>query len=238
VEELEQGLRQKEAELAQAKAEFEQFLYAASHDLQEPLRMISGYANLLSKRYGNLLPPEGQEFVNFITDGAARMTRLIQDLVSYSRAGSTEIQKRPVNMMAIFQWVAMNLSADIRAAGAQVTADPLPEVEGDESQLVMMLQHLISNAIKFRGSEPLKVHVAVRELDDAYEFCVVDNGQGFAPEYAERVFAVFKRLHGRDYPGNGIGLAIVRRIVERHGGKTWASAEPGKGARFFFTLPR
>src|SRR5712692_584927 len=224
-------------ELERSNKELEQFAYVASHDLQEPLRMVSSYTELLERRYGDKLDDKGRTFINFAVDGAVRMQRLINDLLEFSRVSTRGKPMQPVDVNRVLGAVRINLSVAIQEANAQVTSDELPTVMADETQLVQLLQNLVGNAIKFRGSEPPHVHVSARVATTECVFAVRDNGIGIAPEYFERIFVIFQRLHARgEYPGTGIGLAVCRRIVERHGGRIWVESAPGQGSTFFFAL--
>ena len=225
-------------ELARSNAELEQFAYAASHDLREPLRMIHVFLQLLSQRYQGKLDKEADEFISFAVDGATRMQKLINDLLDYSRVGSRGMKLAPVESNAALEQALDNLGLAIAESGATVTHDPLPVVTADESQLVRLFQNLVANALKFHGPEPLKVHVGVERKKDEWLFSVQDNGIGIAPEHFERIFLIFKRVYSEsEYPGSGIGLAVCKKIVERHGGKIRVESAPGHGAKFVFSLP-
>jgi PAS domain S-box-containing protein len=227
-------------ELARSNAELQQFAYVASHDLQEPLRMIGSYTQLLERRYGDKLDSDAREFMGFIVDGATRMKQLIEDLLAYSRVGTRGKELRPVPAQAALDRALVNLRAAIESSGAQITHDALPEVNGDDTQLTQLFQNLVGNAIKFRKQdEPLRVHVGVQDAGDEWRFSVADNGIGIERQYFERIFMVFQRLHTRDeYPGTGIGLAICKKVVDRHGGRIWVESAQGKGSTFIFTLPK
>ncbi|MGB9624405.1 MAG: PAS domain S-box protein [Phycisphaerae bacterium] len=231
-------LRQTAADLARSNRDLEQFASVASHDLQEPLRTVAGYLQLLERRYKSRLDKEADEFIAFAVDGALRLKQLINDLLSYSRVGTRGRPFEAVDMNRVFADVVEGLGGVIRENGATVTSDPLPIVRGDPTQLSQLLQNLIANGIKFRRDDPPRVHVSAREVGTHWEFSVRDNGIGMAPEYFERVFVVFQRLHTQArYPGTGIGLAICKKIVDRHGGRIWVESEVGAGSTFFFTLP-
>jgi PAS domain S-box-containing protein len=227
-------------ELARSNAELQQFAYVASHDLQEPLRMIGSYTQLLERRYGDKLDREAREFMDFIVDGATRMKQLIEDLLAYSRVGTRGKELRPVQARETLDRALVNLRAAVEANGAEVTRDELPRVRADDTQLTQLFQNLIGNAIKFRKEqETPRIHVSAEESGDEWRFTVVDNGIGIEPQYFERIFMVFQRLHTRDeYPGTGIGLAICKKVVDRHGGRIWVESVQGKGSKFIFTLPK
>jgi len=225
-------------ELARSNTELEQFAYVASHDLQEPLRMMASFAQLLAERYKGELGSEADEFIDYIVDGAARMQRLINDLLSYSRVGRREREFTPIDCTAVVETVCENLRAAIEESGAVVITDALPVVMGDETQLVQLFQNLLGNAIKFRDEKPVLIYIGAERRGDEWLFRVRDNGIGIEPQYVERIFLIFQRLHGRSqYPGTGIGLAIAKKIVERHAGRIWVESEAGKGSTFYFTLP-
>ncbi len=225
-------------ELEHSNKELEQFAYVASHDLQEPLRMVSSYTELLERRYGDKLDDKAREFIGYAVDGAVRMQRLINDLLEFSRVSTRGKALQPVDVTRVLGTVRANLSVAIQDAGALVTNDDLPTVMADETQLVQLLQNLIGNAIKFRGRDRPHVHVGAQATATEWVFAVRDNGIGIAPEYFERIFVIFQRLHARDeYPGTGIGLAVCRRILDRHGGRIWVESEPGHGSTFYFALP-
>jgi PAS domain S-box-containing protein len=227
-------------ELARSNSELQQFAYVASHDLQEPLRMIGSYTQLLERRYADKLDPDAREFMEFIVDGATRMKQLIEDLLAYSRVGTRGKELRPVSAQAALDRALVNLRAAIESADAQVTHDALPDVSADDTQLTQLFQNLIGNAIKFkRPDDPIRVHVGMSDAGAEWRFSVSDNGIGIEPQYYERIFMVFQRLHTRDeYPGTGIGLAICKKVVDRHRGRIWVESAPGKGSTFHFTLPK
>jgi signal transduction histidine kinase len=224
-------------DLARSNKDLEQFAYVASHDLQEPLRIVSGYLQLIERRYKGKLAAEADEFITFAVDGAARMQSLIEDLLAYSRVGTQGRRFAPTDCEKVFERAVGNLGRAVADSGATVTHDPLPTVLADVTQLVQVFQNLIGNAIKFRGAEPPRIHVAARSQDGQWLFSVQDNGMGVEPQYAQRIFVLFQRLHPRDkYPGTGIGLSVCQRIIERHGGRIWVESKPGEGSTFHFTL--
>lgn len=232
-------LEEANAELARSNAELEQFAYVASHDLQEPLRMVSSFTQLLAKRYQSKLGADADDFIGYVVEGAVRMQQLINDLLAYSRVGRSGKGFAPADCSAVFAAVRANLRKTIEESGAKILVDPLPTVWAEESQLLQLFQNLIGNAIKFhKKDEPPRVHVGVSRQPDEWLFWVRDNGIGIEPQYTERIFFVFQRLHNRkEYPGTGIGLAVCKKVVERHGGRIWVESEPGKGSTFYFTLP-
>jgi light-regulated signal transduction histidine kinase (bacteriophytochrome) len=236
LEELTGRLR---AEQKSNNEELRQFAYTVSHDLREPIRMIASYTQLLERRYQAQLDDEGREFMRYILDAVQRMDRLLADLLSYSHQFRTTDQAlAPVDAEGALQGVLLNLEKPIRESAAEITYDPLPSLRVDFNQLSQLFKQLIANAITFRGTEPPKIHISSTEEDGFFALAVGDNGIGIDPRYHEQIFGIFKRLHGRDYPGTGIGLAICKRIVEQHGGKIWVESDNGKGATFRFTLPR
>lgn len=225
-------------ELARSNAELEQFAYVASHDLQEPLRMIASYTQLLARRYRGRLNADADEFMTYVIDGVARMQQLLKDLLAYSRAGTHGRTCEPTDCTAVLTSVLANLRLAIEESAAVVTYDALPTVMADPTQLAQLLQNLIGNAIKYRGPAPPRVHVSAVGQPGRWCFAVRDNGLGIDPQFAERIFVIFQRLHARhEYSGTGIGLAICKKIVERHGGQIWVDSAPGQGATFYFTLP-
>jgi len=225
-------------ELRQSNQELEQFAYVASHDLQEPLRMITGFTQLLAKQYGDRLDQKAKEYIGFAVDGAKRMQGLIEDLLTYSRVGSKGKAFVSTDCEAVLAKTLAGLHVGIQECDATVTHDPLPTVMGDELQLGQLFQNLLGNAIKYRNSEAPHVHVSCKQETEQWTFAVQDNGIGIEPQYRERIFQIFQRLHTREeYEGLGIGMAICKKIVERHGGQIWVESELGKGATFYFTMP-
>ena len=235
---LEQKVEARTDDLARSNADLQQFAYVASHDLQEPLRMVSSYTQLLARRYQGRLDADADEFIGYAVDGALRMQDLINDLLAFSRIGTNGNPVEMADVNAVFEGVVAGLRLTIENNDAAVTRDPLPTVRADASELVQILQNLIVNAIKFHGDDSPRVHVSAQRSGDEWLFSVRDNGIGIEPEYGDRIFGVFQRLHTRDkYPGTGIGLAICKKVVERHAGRIWVESEAGKGSVFYFTLP-
>jgi PAS domain S-box-containing protein len=234
----EKALIKNAEELARSNADLEQFAYVASHDLQEPLRMVALYAQLLAQRYRGQLDGDADEFIGYIVNGAQRLHQRINDLLDFSRVGSRGLAFEPTDCKAVLDRVLTDLQTALQDSGASVTHGPLPTVPADSLLLGQVFQNLIGNALKFRGAEPPRVHVSAELEGQQWVFSVRDNGIGIEREYAERIFVIFQRLHSNDaYPGTGIGLAICKRIVERHGGRIWVESEPRQGATFFFNLP-
>jgi PAS domain S-box-containing protein len=227
------------AELARSNKDLEQFAYVASHDLQEPLRMITGYLQLLAERYRGRLDEKADKYINYAVDGAQRMSGLIRDLLAFSRVNTRGEPLQQIPSQEAFDYALRNLEKSIETAGALVRHDRLPAVRADKTQLVQLFQNLIGNAIKFRSPDrPPEIHVTAQPDRGQWLFSVRDNGIGFEQQYEKKIFLIFQRLHERgQYAGTGIGLAICRRIVERHGGRIWATGELDKGATFFFTIP-
>jgi PAS domain S-box-containing protein len=234
----EAALSSQAEELARSNADLEQFAYVASHDLQEPLRMVASYTQLLSRRYSGKLDDDAEEFIGYAVDGVRRMQELINDLLAYSRVGTRGGDFGATELEPVVRRVLATLAPAIEESGAIVTCDPMPTIEGDPVQLGQLFQNLIGNALKFRGEDSPRVHIGAERGDEEWVFTVSDNGIGIAPEFVNRIWIIFQRLHSREeYPGTGIGLAICKKIVERHGGHISVESEPGKGSTFRFTIP-
>jgi PAS domain S-box-containing protein len=234
----EEALHQVADELKRSNEDLKQFASAASHDLQEPLRGIESFIRLLEKRYKGKLDQKADEYIDYVVNDVGRMQMLIKDLLEYSRISVKEKVVSPVNCSVVLEQALSNLRSAIEESSAEVTYDLLPAVMGDEAQLSRLFQNLIGNAIKFRSKEPLKVHISADREENAWIFAVRDNSIGIDPKQAERIFLIFQRLHSRhEYPGTGVGLAVCKKIVERHEGRIWIESEPEKGATFFFTIP-
>jgi light-regulated signal transduction histidine kinase (bacteriophytochrome) len=225
--------------LKRSNDELQQFAYVASHDLQEPLRMVASYTQLLAKRYSGKLDADADEFMAYAVDGANRMQRMIRDLLAYSRAGTEGKALREISSEKALQVALSNLQATIAESGAVVTHDPLPAIVTDDAQLVQVFQNLVANAIKYRSAETPRVHVsALKKGGQECVFSVRDNGLGIDPQYFEKIFVLFQRLHGqKEFQGTGIGLTICKKIVDRLGGRIWVKSQPGSGSTFLFALP-
>ena len=235
----EESLAKQAEALARSNVELERFAYVASHDLQEPMRTVRSFAQLLQRRCAGQLSGEAVEYLQFITDGVARMQTLINDLLAYSRVSSQGGAFAAADCSLIVRMVLDNLQATIQSHRAEVAVGPLPVVSGDATQLGQVFQNLIVNAIKFHGERPPRIDVSASEAGGEWVFAVRDNGIGIAPEYFERIFIIFQRLHTiEEYGGTGIGLAICKKIVERHGGRIWLESRPGEGSTFYFSIPR
>jgi light-regulated signal transduction histidine kinase (bacteriophytochrome) len=226
-------------DLKRSNAELEQFAYVASHDLQEPLRMVSSYLQLLSRRYQGKLDSDADEFIDFAVDGARRMQRLIEDLLAFSRIGTRGKPFEQVNANLALDKALANLTMTIEETSSKIMRSELPTLNADETQLVQLFQNLIVNGIKFhKTDETPKVEISAVQEGNEWKFAVQDNGIGIDLQFAERIFVIFQRLHPRtEYPGTGIGLAICKKIVERHGGRIWVESKPDAGATFYFTFP-
>lgn len=232
-------LAEQATELERSNAELEQFAYVASHDLQEPLRMVGSYTQLLERRYAAKLDEDAREFIRFAVDGVRRVRALIDDLLAYSRTGTRATEPGPTDVAAVLESVLQNLGPATEESGARVTHDPLPTIPADAGQVGQLLRNLIANALKFRREGmPPRVHVGVHRDGATCVLTVRDNGIGIAPEFRDRIVVVFQRLHSRDeYPGTGIGLAIRKKIVERHGGRIRVESTPGGGTTFHLSFP-
>ena len=231
-------LIQRTKELSRSNQELEQFAYVASHDLQEPLRMVASYTQLIAQRYQGKLDADADEFIGYAVDGATRMQAIINDLLVLSRVGTCNTAFARVDSKAALDKALANLRLVIGETGAQIVCAPLPALNADGSQLTQLLQNLIGNALKFRGAYSPRIEIGAEQQDGEWVFHVRDNGIGIAPEYFERIFLMFQRLHNkREYPGTGIGLTICKKIVERHSGRIWIESEPGKGTTFYFSIP-
>ena len=225
-------------ELERSNRDLEQFAYIASHDLQEPLRMVSSYVQLLARRYEDKLDKDADEFIDFTVDGVTRMQTLIDDLLAYSRIGTDDRPHTPVDCETVFTQVERTFEGIIAECAANVTRGRLPTIMGDATQITQLLQNLLGNAIKFRGDAAPRVHVSADRNGDLWRFSFQDNGIGIPPQHQQRIFEPFQRLHGRsEYPGTGIGLAICSKIAEQHEGRIWVESQAGTGTTVYFTLP-
>jgi light-regulated signal transduction histidine kinase (bacteriophytochrome) len=234
----EKALQETLKELKRSNAELEQFAYVASHDLQEPLRAVTGMVQLLQQRYQGQLDQRADVYINHAVEAASRMQTLINDLLAFSRVGRRGQPFAPVNTATCVQLALKNLEVAIRESRACITWDDLPTMAADSTQLSQLFQNLIGNSLKFRGEKEPQIHLSAVKVDKAWQFSVRDNGIGMEPQYFERIFQVFQRLHTRqEYPGTGIGLALCQKIVERHGGAMWVESQVGQGSTFYFTLP-
>jgi len=233
-----EALREVNRNLARANEDLNQFAYAASHDLQEPLRAITAFSELLIHGFEGNLPADSALYVQYITEGTTRMRELLADLLAYTRIGGGDVQAAgSVDMNTVYQKVVANLNAVIEETQALVSSEPLPSVAGIEAHFVQLLQNVISNALKYKSDAQPRVRLSAEQQDGAWRFAVKDNGIGIDPRYHKQIFRVFKRLHGRELPGTGMGLAICQRVVERYGGRIWVESQDGRGATFYFTLP-
>jgi light-regulated signal transduction histidine kinase (bacteriophytochrome) len=236
---VERALEDRTRDLERSNRDLAEFAYVASHDLQEPLRMVASYVQLLERRYKDKLDDDARDFINYAVDGAHRMQRLLSDLLTYSRAGSDAEPLQHVDLNSCVAAAIQNLDAAVREARATVRVeDSLPTIPGNESQLTQVFQNLIGNALKFKGTAAPVIRISAISKYRHVEVRVADNGIGLDPQHADRIFVIFQRLHERGkYPGNGLGLAICKKIVGRHGGRIWVESRPGHGATFIFTLP-
>jgi signal transduction histidine kinase len=238
VKERTQELSKSNIELKRSNKELKQFAYISSHDLQEPLRMVTSFTQLLERRYKGQLDNEADDYIEFIVEGAHRMKYLIDDLLAFSRLNTQAKELESVELENVIDDVLSNLSVTIKENKACITYDPLPTVNADKTQMMQVFQNLIANAIKFQGSNPPKIHISAHKDEKEWKFAVTDNGIGIDPEYQKQIFEVFKRLHTREeYPGSGIGLSVSQKIIRRHGGNIWVESELGKGSTFYFTIP-
>jgi PAS domain S-box-containing protein len=235
---VEEAVTKKVDGLARSNSDLEQFAYIASHDLQEPLRMVSSFMELLARKYKGQLDSDADEFISIAVDGANRMKQLLNDLLAFSRIGTKAQSLEATDFNEAFNRAIGNLPIMIREHNAIIESGPLPVLMAGREQMVQLLQHLLSNAIKFHGLSQPQIKISASHEDGHWLFSVRDNGIGIDPQNFERIFVVFQRVHGkRDYPGTGMGLAICKKIVEFHGGRIWVESEPGKGSTFFFTIP-
>jgi signal transduction histidine kinase len=235
---LERRVEQRTEALRRSNEDLQQFAYVASHDLQEPLRMVSSYTELLKRRYKGRLDADADQFIDYAVDGVKRMNTLIHDLLAYSRAGETPAEKlKQLNPEDTLKTVLENLQVTIDDVEATITYDPLPRVEYDPLRLSQLFQNLLTNAIKYRGDKKPVVHITAHNSNAETVFSVIDNGIGIDPRHTEEIFGIFKRLHGREYEGTGIGLAMCKKIVERYGGRIWVESRPGEGSTFSFSIP-
>ena len=228
-----------EEALFRSNNDLEQFAVTASHDLQEPLRKVASFCALLQEEYSQQLDKTGQEYLDFAIDGASRMSTLVQDLLRYSKIGSESSLNSDTDSEAAIELAIANLGKAIADSKADVTFDPLPDIVAEPREIAQLFQNLIGNAIKYRSDKPPEIHVSVKEVEDAWQFSVADNGIGIDPEFQERIFKIFQRLHSRnEHSGTGVGLAICKRIVDRLGGKIWMKPNSAQGSTFCFTVPK
>ncbi len=235
--ELESRIEERTKDLTRANEELQQFAYVASHDLQEPLRTITSFTQLLETRYKGRLDEDADEFIGYIVASARRMTDLINGLLALGRLRKSGQATTPVSFDDLLREAEISLQAAIRESSAEIQGDPLPALVVDKVQFAQVLQNLISNAIKYRGDKPPRIRIRAQRDATSWTFSVADNGRGFNQEFAERIFGLFQRLHPQEIGGTGMGLSITRRILERHGGRIWAESQEGLGSTFFFTLP-
>ncbi|MEI6796882.1 MAG: ATP-binding protein, partial [Methanomassiliicoccales archaeon] len=232
-------IKANERELKRSNVELQHFAYLASHDLQEPLRMVVGFLSLLQKKYGEKLDPVGREYIAYAIEGGERMRALINDLLAYSRIDARREPFQGVDLNEVAEQTLELLQVSIQEHAAIISIDPLPTVPADEAQMQQVFLNLVSNSLKFRGAQAPIIHIAAKEAQHEWVVSVQDNGIGMEPEHTEKIFLMFQRLHDRaEYPGTGVGLAIAKKIVERHGGRIWVSSRPGEGATFYFSLPK
>jgi PAS domain S-box-containing protein len=238
LKQAEEGLRSVAAELSRSNQDLEQFAYVSSHDLQEPLRMVASFSGILRDRYADKLDDKGKEYLGFVMEGAHRMQSLVEGLLQYSRIGTRGNPPEPMDVQRAVDAALANLRASIEESGAAITTGPLPSIRAERTQMTQLFQNLIGNAIKFRSDRPPEIHVGAERQDRSWLFWVKDNGIGIDPKFKDKIFVIFQRLHARDkYPGTGIGLAVCKKIVERHGGEIRVESQPGQGSTFLFTIP-
>lgn len=224
-------------DLRRSNEDLQQFAYVASHDLQEPLRAIVSFSQLLEDRYQEIIDKDGKEFIHFITDGAKKMNTLIKDLLSYSRITTQAQPSKIINLEKILKDALFNVQESIKESGAVITHDKMPILKVDKTQFIQLFQNLLSNAIKFRREEPPRIHIGVKKINDEWLFSIKDNGIGIESKFFHKLFNIFYRLHTKEeYSGTGIGLPICKKIVQRYGGNIWVKSEIGKGSTFFFTI--
>jgi light-regulated signal transduction histidine kinase (bacteriophytochrome) len=233
-------LRVKEAEeaLIRSNEQLRRFAFVVSHELQEPLRMVKSYTQLLAQRYKDALGPEAAEYMQYTVSGVSRMEKFIHDMLSYSQAAEAEVELKLFPCRTAVDWALMELGSAISESGVTLKIGELPIVWGDPMRLSHVFKNLIGNALKYRGSDPPLVEVTATEQENQHTICVADNGIGIDPKYFDNIFVLFKRLHGRELSGSGVGLAICKEIVEHHGGRIWVDSVPGEGSSFCFTLPK
>jgi light-regulated signal transduction histidine kinase (bacteriophytochrome) len=233
-------LRAREAEeaLVRSNEQLRRFAYVVSHELQEPLRMVKSYTQLLASRYEGKLDKDADDYIAYSIQGVNRMESFIRDMLSYSQAAEAGLQVKPTTCKAVLDWSLLELDRVIRESGAEITFDPLPAIMCDPMRLAQVFNNLIGNAIKYKGEGTPRIHIAATDQEDMWRLSVSDNGIGIDPRYASTIFTLFKRLHGRETPGSGVGLAICKQIVENHGGEIWVESQAGQGSTFYFTLPK
>ena len=233
---LERAVALRTEELARSNRDLEEFASVVAHDLRSPLLTVSGYCQLLSEEYGDRLDANAHDYLAQVVAAAGRMNRLIEDILEYSRVGRSQRPLQPLDVQSIVAQAIANLEGSIRQHDAEIDVGPMPTIVGDQTQLVQLLQNLIDNGIKFHRDEAPRVRVTASRIADGWQFAVEDNGAGIAEEYFEQIFRTFRRLHGPRYPGTGIGLAICKKIVERHRGRIWLTSTVGQGTTFHFTI--
>jgi len=237
--ELNNSLEKRAAELAVSNGELERFAYVASHDLQEPLRMVSSFLQLLQRKYNDQLDETARKYIHFSVDGAERMKQLINDLLQYSRVGTSSLEITQVNMEEVMEDVLLLFRNEVHTIDAEIIIGPMPVIEAGKSAMAQLMQNLVGNALKYRSIEKPMVTISAKELPDAWEFMVKDNGIGIDAQYREKIFVIFQRLHNKDqFNGTGIGLAICKKIIECYQGKIWVESEFGKGSKFIFAIPK